>query len=207
VRILSVGTLEEKKGQHLVIEALYKLMRDYGIENYEYHLVGSGDYDRNILKTIEKYNLNERVFMHGFVPYGDPRLLLFYQQADIFTLPSITLRDHDKEGIPGTVVEAMAGGLPIVSTYHAGIPAVIRNEEEGLLIEEKDIDGITEALVRLIRQPALRKKLGRNAAEKANRELDLYVGTKRLETIYSRAITGSEINRGSTFNVRHCRNF
>lgn len=193
VKILSVGTLEEKKAQHLVVDALYILNKEYGITDFEYHLVGSGDYGRIIRDKVDKYGLSDRVFFHGYIPYKDTRLISFYEQADIFTLPSITLNDNDKEGIPGTIVEAMANGLPVVSTFHAGIPSAIQNEEEGLLVQERDEEGLAKALFRLITQPELRKRLGENAQKKARRELDLNTGTERLEEIYRQAIIGSNI--------------
>jgi glycosyltransferase involved in cell wall biosynthesis len=78
----------------------------------------------------------------------------------------------------------MAAGLPIVASTHAGIPAVIENHRHGLLVRERDQDGLAEALEALLADPRLRERLGRAAAERAQRELDIVVRTVELERIY-----------------------
>jgi colanic acid/amylovoran biosynthesis glycosyltransferase len=185
-KILSVGTIEEKKAQHLVIEAL-NLINQY-FQNFEYHVVGSGDYLDLCMEKVKKYNLTDKVFFHGYIHYNDRRLIEFYNNSDIFILPSITLKDNDKEGIPGTIVEAMASGLPVISTYHAGIPSIIENRKEGILVKEKDVQGLAAAILELAKNEHLRENLGKNAQKRAMEELDLYKGTEKLEKIYEEVI-------------------
>jgi len=185
-KILSVGTIEEKKAQHLVIEAL-NLINQY-FQNFEYHVVGSGDYLDLCMEKVKKYNLTDKVFFHGYIHYNDRRLIEFYNNSDIFILPSITSKDNDKEGIPGTIVEAMASGLPVISTYHAGIPSIIENRKEGILVKEKDVQGLAAAILELAKNEHLRENLGKNAQKRAMEELDLYKGTERLEKIYEEVI-------------------
>jgi len=115
-------------------------------------------------------------------------LVSFYKEADIFVLPSITRKDYNKEGIPGTIVEAMASGLPVVTTKHAGIPEIIHDYKEGILVKERDIEGIAMALEELLVNVKLRASLGKRASEKAYGELNLINGTKRLEAIYDKVI-------------------
>lgn len=188
IKILSVGSIEEKKAQHLVIDALSIVNKHFS--DFEYHIVGSGGYMELCKQKVEKYGLGNKVIFHGYIPYYDNRLFEVYKEADIFIHPSITSENNDKEGIPGTIVEAMASGLPVISTYHAGIPYIIENEKEGLLVKERDIDSLSESIIRLIQDENLREKLGRNAQRKAIEELDLYRGTERLEKIYSKIING-----------------
>lgn len=182
--ILSVGTIEEKKAQHLVIEALAKLK----LTNLYYLIVGDGYNLEKCKKLAFELGLEDNIIFKGFVSYNSTELIDIYKSADIFTLPSITLSDYDKEGIPGTIVEAMASGLPVISTYHAGIPYIIENEKEGLLVKERDVDGLASAILRLVKDENLREFLGRNAQKKAIEELDLYKGTERLEKIYEEII-------------------
>ncbi|MEM4314618.1 MAG: glycosyltransferase family 4 protein [Candidatus Pacearchaeota archaeon] len=190
IKLLIVGTVEEKKAQHLVIMALSRIIKDY--INIELHIVGGdGGYLSKCQRLVEKYNLGKNVFFHGFIPHNSNELLNFYKNSDIFLLTSITLNDNDKEGIPGTIVEAMANGLPVISTYHAGIPYIIENEKEGLLVKERDIDGIAYSIIRLIEDDKLREKLGKNAQKKALEELDLYKGTERLEKIYEKVLNSN----------------
>jgi colanic acid/amylovoran biosynthesis glycosyltransferase len=102
-------------------------------------------------------------------------------------LPSLTIAG-DKEGIPGSVVEAMACGLPVVSTYHAGVPEMIHDGEDGLLVEELDLAGLAAALGRLIEDRSLRERLGRAAAETAAGKGRLAGRTRDLELIYDRLV-------------------
>lgn len=189
ITILQVGTLENKKGQCQVIEAINKLRRSYGIQNkISYQIVGDGPNYTDLKKLIIKYNLEDIVKLNGYIKYGTDIFLQFFKEADIFIHPSIIDKLGDKEGIPGTIVEAMASGLPVISTYHAGIPYIIENEKEGLLVKEKDVDGLARAILRLVNDEKLREFLGKNAQKKAIEELDLYKGTERLEKIYEKII-------------------
>jgi colanic acid/amylovoran biosynthesis glycosyltransferase len=167
----------------------------YGISNFEYHLVGAGAYESIVRKEVQQTGLMNRVFFHGYIPHYDNRLQEFYRNADIFILPSMTLNDYDKEGIPGTIVEAMANGLPVISTYHAGIPSIIRHSEEGLLIRERDVEAMAEAIFQLATHPELRERLGKKGQEKAKNDLDLRVGTGRLEMIYDETLQQSVVVR------------
>ncbi len=191
IKILSVGTIEEKKGQHLVIDAL-NIIRNNGLQ-FEYHIIGMGDYLSICKEKVNHYDLKDSVFFHGHIPYVDDRLVTFYKDANIFVLPSIVDRLKSKEGITGTVVEAMASSLPVISTYHAGIPYIIENGKQGLLVKERDADGLARAILELINNIELRKMLGENAQKKAVQELDLYRGTERLEKIYEDIINRRDI--------------
>jgi hypothetical protein len=83
-----------------------------------------------------------------------------FHEADIFVHPSVTTRGV-KEGIPGTVVEAMASGLPVVASRHGGIPAVIESGRHGLLVDEGDVDQLADALQALLEDASHRERLGR----------------------------------------------
>lgn len=112
----------------------------------------------------------------------------YYHNADIYLQPSVTA-NGEKEGIPGTLIEAMASGLRVISTFHAGIPYIIENEVNGLLVKENDINGIAVSILRLVNDEKLRENLGNNTTIKASKELDLVEKTKELENIYSSLLT------------------
>jgi len=190
-RILTVGTLEEKKAQHLVVRALGLLKTKYKMGNFEYHLAGSGAFESVIREEARKYDLSNNIVFHGYLPHYGVELKNLYDSSDIFVHPSISLEDNDKEGIPGTIVEAMASGLPVISSRHAGIPSIIQDKVHGLLCAERDVEGLAEAFHLLLTDGKLREKLGRSGQEKAMRELDIKAGTRELENIYARAIDKS----------------
>ena len=193
VKILTVGTVEEKKAQHLVTDALHVLVEKYKYSNFEYHIVGSGEYESIIKKKVEKYRLQDKVIFHGFIPHHDERLMHLFSGADIFILPSIRTSKSDKEGIPGTLIEAMANGLPVISTYHAGIPEVVEDGKDGFLTKERDVEGLASALFKLVSDASLRENLGRSAQLRATQQLDLHIRTKNLERIYQDILNGKKV--------------
>ncbi len=188
VKILLCGSLEIKKAQHNVLEALRRLqilgkVRD----NFYVDVVGDGPLKGKLLNMVKKWGWGDRVIFHGHIPYGSDKLVEMYRMADIYLLPSITVH-HDKEGIPGTIVEAMATGLPVISTYHAGIPEIIVNDVHGILVKENNIEELSEALLKLVTDRSLRERLGRSGAEKAIREFNYKNKAQVLEEIYNSLI-------------------
>ena len=194
VNILMCGTLEPKKAQDRVLQALH-LWEQHKCSQHSFRVtfMGDGPLRPRLESLVCDYGWQDRVRFLGYVAYHAPRLVEEYRQADIFALPSITIKE-DKEGIPGTIVEAMACGLPVVSTYHAGIPEVITNEQDGLLVEEQDLEGLSQALGRLIEDRALRERLGRAAVQTAASRCRLLSRTPELERIYARLLA-SELPR------------
>lgn len=180
--ILCIGSLEPKKGQQHLVRAAAEL-RAQGV-NAKIILVGRGDLENEIKETIDRENLHERVELVGYVPHLSERLMQYYRDADIFVHFSSTQPDGDKEGIPGTIVEAMASGLPIVTTRHAGIPEVITDGVHGILLDERDTAGIVPAIRQLLTDVQLRRQLGTAAAQRALNELDVRTKTLQLEEIY-----------------------
>jgi colanic acid/amylovoran biosynthesis glycosyltransferase len=186
LNVLCCGRLIEAKGQHLVLEALH-LLEARGFRDFRVTLVGDGPLRRRLEAMTEEYGWQPRVRFEGHVSYASDRLVRQYREADVFAHPSITLNGR-KEGIPGTIVEAMACGLPVVATWHAGIPAVIDDRHQGLLVSEGDLPGLADALQALLTDAALRRRLGDSAASRALRELDLHEKAAELERIYDELV-------------------
>ena len=90
-----------------------------------------------------------------------------------------------KKAYLGTIVEAMATGLPVVTTRHAGIPEMVRDGEDGFVVAERDVNAIAQALLTLIDKPDLRLQMGRNAAMQVQQKADEVHLTAELESIYS----------------------
>jgi colanic acid/amylovoran biosynthesis glycosyltransferase len=189
VRIICVGRLTRVKGQDKLIEAL-ALLRRRGVDNFEVTIVGDGPLGPALRQQIDQHGMSGVVTMTGHVDHGNGALPGLYRDADLFALPATTVEGR-KEGIPGTLVEAMAAGLPIVSTRHAGIPSVVADGEEGVLVDEDrlrsgDADELVRALELLLTDAGARRRLGTRAAARAGAELDVVPATARLEQIYDR---------------------
>ncbi len=119
---------------------------------------------------MQELGLQGRVTFFGVKPALDIRLAL--QASDIFLLPSETQSNGDEEGIPVAIMEAMACGLPIVSTRHAGIPELIDDGVEGILVPERDPVALAAAIESLARSPERRKQMGEAGRKKILRQYD-----------------------------------
>jgi colanic acid/amylovoran biosynthesis glycosyltransferase len=182
LEVLCCGRLIEAKGQHLVLEALHRL-EQRGRRDFRVTLVGEGPLRPVLEAMTARFGWQSRVHFAGHVPYASDELVRRFREADVFAHPSFTLAGR-KEGIPGTIVEAMASGLPVLSTWHAGIPAVVEHEQTGLLVAEDDVPALADALERLLTDASLRRRLGEAGARRASEELDLRAKTVELERIY-----------------------
>lgn len=155
ITFLTVGRLTRQKNQRLFLQALARLI-PLTRQTIRGVIIGSGE-DKNTLEEMA-YALNlspEIVTFIDKVP--DPTA--YYQSATAFVLTS------DWEGTPNVVLEAQACGLPVIATAVGEIPALIRDEKTGLLVNQGDTDMLVEKMLRVIKDPELRTSLGKNARE------------------------------------------
>lgn len=186
VKFLIISGFAPQKGHQYLIEAF---ARAHCKNPYiRLTIVGAGPIKRDIERWVKSSGVASAIFMPGPVVYGSKAHLQVFKQHDVFIHPSITDVNGDKEGIPGAIVEAMAAGLPVISTFHAGIPFIIQNGKEGLLFEERDIEGLTKGILQLAENPDMRKALARCAKKRALSDLDLKINEKELEKIYNQLI-------------------
>jgi colanic acid/amylovoran biosynthesis glycosyltransferase len=142
LQIVSVARLTEKKGLHVAIEAC-RLLKAQGVA-FRYRILGIGPWERRLRTLIEQFQLTDVIEMPGFKPSHEVKAIL--DEADIFLLPSITGADGDMEGIPVALMEAMAVGIPVVSTVHSGIPELVDANKSGWLVPENDAVALAEQL-------------------------------------------------------------
>lgn len=142
LEIISVARLTEKKGLHVAIEACRQL-KEQGVA-FRYRILGIGPWERRLRTLIEQYQLEDVVEMPGFKPSHEVKAIL--DDADIFLLPSVTGADGDMEGIPVALMEAMAVGIPVVSTLHSGIPELVEADKSGWLVPENDARALAQRL-------------------------------------------------------------
>jgi glycosyltransferase involved in cell wall biosynthesis len=156
-----------KKGIVLLLDAF----RRAGEQEPELRLdvVGAGELFPAAQQFVQAMGLSDRVTLHGEQPFSRVRELL--AEADIFLHHAIVDPvSGDEEGLPVAVLEAMASAVPVVATRHAGIPEAVADEETGLLSGEADTTAMARNILRLARDPGLRRGMGEAGWERARRQ-------------------------------------
>lgn len=159
LRILTIGRLIEKKGIIFLLEAVYSLQKK-GIP-VQLSIVGKGVEEPKLKRFCKESGLEYTVDFLGWRAPDQIKALYFH--SDIFILPSVIASNGDRDGIPNVVLEAMAAGIPVISTSVSGIPEVIKHGYNGLLVPEKNSEQLTHAIDILIRERNLRESLVENA--------------------------------------------
>jgi colanic acid/amylovoran biosynthesis glycosyltransferase len=186
IKFLQLGRLVQKKGQINVLKALKILKEARKDKNIELTFVGSGNCLDELKKYVQENDLIKYVTFYEHINHEE--LLQIFKDHDIFIHPSIKTSNGEKEGIPTSILEAMSSGMPIISTYHAGIPEAISNGEEGILVQENDTESLAEAMFSLANNSQMQKSMGNKAILKVRRNYDIKNQIKNLETIYRNVI-------------------
>ena len=168
---ISVGRLVEKKGHEYTVRALARCRQRAPDIDMKLRIVGGGPLMDKLQDMIADLGLEGNVQLSGSLPREDIKGRLL--SADAFVLPSVTAENGDMEGFPVAILEAMAAGLPVLTTRHGGIPEIVDDGVTGLLAAERDVDGLADAMYRIARDRSLADRLGRAAREKVERDLDL----------------------------------
>ncbi|WNK59283.1 glycosyltransferase [Pantoea agglomerans] len=184
LRIVSVARLTEKKGLDVAVKASAILKQRGG--QFQYTIIGNGDQDEMMRDFIAHEGMEDCVSMPGFKPQEEIRRAL--SEADIFLLPSKTAADGDMEGIPVALMEAMAVGLPVVSTFHSGIPELIENNVSGWLVEEDDPEALAETLLKLSQGEVDVAPVVAAARHKVETEFNQHIAYGELAQILERLV-------------------
>ncbi|WP_215846265.1 glycosyltransferase [Candidatus Pantoea bituminis] len=184
LRIVSVARLTEKKGLDVAVKASAILKQRGG--QFQYTIIGNGDQDEMMRGFIAEEGMEDCVTMPGFKPQNEIRKAL--SEADIFLLPSKTAADGDMEGIPVALMEAMAVGLPVVSTFHSGIPELIENNVSGWLVEEDDPEALADTLLKLSQGEVDVAPVVAAARHKVETEFNQHIAYGELAQILERLV-------------------
>ena len=174
---LQVSNFVEKKGHFYTLSAFKELLNFY--PNVQLILAGDGYLKGKIQELVNNLGLNKKVIFPGAVNHK--QVSNFMSKADVFLHHSVTSTQGDKEGIPNVIMEAMATGLPCISTLHAGIPELIRDGLNGFLVEEKDISGYVQKMITLLSSSANFASEARNTVES---DFNLDLQNEKLIKIY-----------------------
>src|SRR5690606_27259516 len=146
ISFLQVSSLVEKKGHIYSLHAFREFLRIY--PDAIFYIGGEGPLKSVCEKFVMDYNLADKVrFLGNLSPN---QVADYMSRCDVFLHHSVTASNGSEEGIPTAIMEAMASGLVVVSTYHAGIPELIEDGVSGFLVNEKDIPEYSKVLQRLI---------------------------------------------------------
>ncbi|WP_081604580.1 glycosyltransferase [Nafulsella turpanensis] len=184
IQLLIISSLTAKKG-HLFLLRAFKAAAAASNKNLHLHIAGDGELREEIEQFISQENI-KNVKLHGLIKYGGKEHHKLLSEADIFVHPSITTESGEKEGIPGALIEARSAGLPVVATYHAGIPFIVEHGKTGMLAHEGAVAELAANIVQLANDHEMRAKIGKQGQQYTLDQLDVVEKEKDLEKIYDR---------------------
>lgn len=176
--ILCVGRLTPAKGQHLLIDALNELSRQG--RSVRLRLVGAGPDELALREHAAHIAYPERIVFSGAV--DQDRIRDYYAAADIFCLPSFA------EGVPVVLMEAMAMEIPCVSSRITGIPELIRDGIDGMLVAPSDVDSLVAALARLLDDEDFRARIGKAGRARVLEYYDLRENVRQLADVFAERV-------------------
>ena len=181
-RLVCVGRLAEQKGQLLLVQAAAKLAR--AGESFELILVGDGPFRQPLERLIAQHELHDRVRITGWMSNAQVREQLL--QARAMVLPSFA------EGLPVVIMEALALGRPVISTYVAGIPELVQNDESGWLVPASSVEALVEAMRRALHaSPTELSRMGHVGASIVAKQHNASVEAAKLAVLFRNADAAS----------------
>ncbi len=180
VRLISVSRLTEKKGIEFGIRAVATIAKEN--PNLEYYIVGDGELRPQLTQLIQSLEVSTHVKLLGWRHQSEVVEIL--NQSHILLAPSVTATDGNQEGIPVALMEAMAMGLPVISTYHTGIPELVQDNVSGFLVPERDTEALAEKLNFVLEHSDRWVGIGQAARTKVEYQFDIDKLNDRLIKIY-----------------------
>jgi len=171
--VVAVGRLVEKKGFKYLIDAVGQ------VEGVHLAILGEGDLRPELER--QAHSSGASITLTGELDRNGVAAAL--AAADVVAVPSVVDTGGNVDGLPNTLLEALAAGRPVVASAIAGIPEVVTDEQNGLLVPERDVDALAAALAELRNRPELRSQLGAEARRRALRELDWAATAAAIEEV------------------------
>ncbi len=190
VRVLAAGRFTEKKGIPYAVAAFAAALNHY--PNMTLTIIGDASRHiahqrekRRIAGVIEKHRIREKVRLMGSVPHD--ALLQEAYRHHLFLAPSITSRDGNTEGgSPVVLTEMVAAGMPVAATIHADIPEVVLSNQNGYLVDEKDVEGLANAILELVHHSDRWPQMGASGRRIVSERFNSETQVQKLEEIYNR---------------------
>ena len=186
VEFLFVGRMTPKKDPITLLRS-FALAREQMPElDARLSMLGDGPMRAEVEAAVEELGLGDAVRLRGRVAHDE--VIAAFANAHIYVQHSVTAPDGDEEGLPVSITEALAGGLPVVATRHSGIPEVVRDGETGFIVEEGDAEGMAAAMVRMAREPSIWDEFGRTSRAMLEAEFAVPVIRAELQALLREVI-------------------
>jgi glycosyltransferase involved in cell wall biosynthesis len=185
-RILSIGRLVPKKGFDVLLRAC-RILADKGLA-FDCTIIGDGPLRDELVGLTRQLCLEDRVHIQPGHPQIE--LLAAYAEAEIFALVPVVQANGDRDGMPNVIQEALAVGIPVVTTTISGIPEIVQDGITGRLVKPGDPASLADALEALLNSSELRTRLGQAAKELARDELGLSSCVQPLAEAFRAELTG-----------------
>ncbi|MGC1307861.1 MAG: glycosyltransferase [Phormidesmis sp.] len=197
VRIAATGRLVEKKGLAYSIRAVAQVARHY--PHIRFDIMGDGPLRAELSALIASLDMTDTIHLLGW--QNESEIIHTLAQAHLFIAPSVTAADGNQDAPINVLKEAMALGLPVISTDHGGIPELVEHDVSGFLVPERDADAIAQALIALIEHPERWPAMGKagRAYVEAHYELDAL--NDRLVDFYERLVSDLPDDRADNGEV------
>jgi len=176
---LAVGRFTEKKAPHLTILAFSKVLADF--PDARLRMVGEGCLLDACKTLVSALQIDQQVSFLGSLPHEHVRDEL--DRASAFVQHSVKAPDGDQEGSPVSIMEAGAAGVPVIATRHSGIPDIVQHGTTGLLVEEHDIQGMADAMKRLLANPSEAHGMGQAGAKRIHSRFQAKTLSYRVKEI------------------------
>jgi glycosyltransferase involved in cell wall biosynthesis len=190
--VFSVGRMVYKKGFEYLIRAVPAILREH--PNVKVVLAGGGDLEERLKSLVRQLGVERSVIMPGWVQRD--RMPIYFSGCDLFVLPSVVDQQGNVDGLPNTLLEAMASARPVVATAVAGIPLAVRDGDSGLLVPEKQPGELASAINLLLQSPELRVQYGDAARRRVEQELNWETTARTFIGLYRAAVKRRRRGRG-----------
>lgn len=180
IYVATTARLVGKKGLEYGIRAVAQVAKFY--PNIEYSIIGDGYLKAELQQLIQELNATHQIKLLGWK--NQVEIIEILDKAHIFMAPSVTSNDGDQDAPVNTLKEAMAMGLPVISTLHGGIPELVEDGISGFLVPERDVDAIAQRLTYLIEHPQIWTKMGKAGRAYVEKHYNTHVLNDELVRIY-----------------------
>ncbi len=183
LRIVTPANLLEVKGHKFLVEAC-SILIERGVDGFQCVFYGEGPLKGILADIVRDGNLAEHIKLPGVIPHNELIEMYENHEIDIVVLPSITTVNGEHEGIPVALMEAMAAGVPVISTTTGGIPELL-DSGAGILVPPEDSEALADAIQLLMEDSEMRSKVGAKGREKVEREFAISCVAKKLVSLFA----------------------